>query len=170
MLRGDVETVLLVPLVVLAGKILSRNKLRVEHRVRSLVLLVGPVDGLKDDIHELVVLRIRVYSKAEELGGVGEAVHADGEVLPLHVDEAGLVDIQHAGREEVLDDLVEGDLVLVHTLGLLGHRRADIFIKLVLVIVGSGQRLRAVHHDALPLKEVASCGKLDEPVQIDCHD
>ena len=63
-LRGDVETVLLVPLVVLAGKILTRNKLRVEHRVRSLVLLVGPVDGLKDDIHELVVLRIRPRNSA----------------------------------------------------------------------------------------------------------
>ena len=168
-LRGDVETVLLVPLVVLAGKILSRNKLRVEHRVRSLVLLVGPVDGLKDDIHELVVLRIRAYSKAEELGGVGEAVHADGEVLPLHVDEASLIDIQHMRGEEVLDDLVESLLVLVNPLGLLGHGLTDIFIKLVLVVVGPGKRLGAVDDNAFLLKEVASGGKLDEPVQVDGH-
>ena len=169
MLRGDVETVLLVPLVVLAGKILTRNKLRVEHRVGGLVLLVGAVDGLQNDVHELVVLRVRADGKSQELSGVGKTVHTDGKVLPFHIDEASLIDIQHMRGEEVLDDLVESLLVLVNPLGLLSHGLTDIFIKLVLVVVGPGKRLGAVDDNAFLLKEVASGGKLDEPVQVDGH-
>ena len=168
-LRRDVEAVLLVPLVVLAGKVLARNELGVEHRVGGLVLLVGAVDGLQDDVHELVVLRVRADGKSQELSGVGKTVHTDGKVLPFHIDEASLIDIQHMRGEEVLDDLVESLLVLVNPLGLLGHGLTDIFIKLVLVVVGPGKRLGAVDDNAFLLKEVASGGKLDEPVQVDGH-
>ncbi len=168
-LRRHIVTVLLVPLVVLAGEVLAGNELSVEHRVRSLVLTVGAVDGLEDRVHELVVLRVRADRQAKELGGVGEAVDSNGQVLAPHVDKAGLIHIKHAGLQEVLDDLVEGVLVLVDPLGLLSHSSADVLVQLVLVVVPSLEGFSSLHHNPLLLEEVAPRGILDQPVEVDCH-
>ena len=168
-LGRHIVAVLLVPLVVLPGKVLARDKLGVEHRVRSLVLAVGAVDGLEDRVHELVVLRIRADRQAKELSRVGKAVDSDRQVLTPHVNEAGLVHVQHAGLQEVLDDLVEGGLVLVDPLSLLGHRGADVLVELVLVVVPSAESLATLHHHTLLLEEVASRGILDQPVEVDGH-
>ena len=89
----DEVTVLGVPLVVLSGKVLAGNKLGVEHCILGAVLTVALVDGLEQIVHELLVLVVGRYLQSEELGGIGQTVHADGEILTLHVDETGTVDI-----------------------------------------------------------------------------
>ena len=86
-LRRDIEAVFHVPLVVLAGKVFARDELGVEHALGCLVLPVASVDGLKDRIHELIVLRVRADGETEEFSGVGQTVHAYGQILPVHRDE-----------------------------------------------------------------------------------
>ena len=85
--------VLAVPVVVLAGEVLAGNELGVEHCILGAVLTVALVDGLEQIVHELLVLVVGRYLQSEELSGIGQTVHADGEILTLHVDETGTVDI-----------------------------------------------------------------------------
>ena len=134
-LGRHVESILPVPVVVLSGEVLARDEFGVEHRIRGPVLPVGLVDGLEDSVDELVVLGIGADGQSEEFGRIRQAVDADSQVLPLHVDEAGGIDVQHPGGKEVLYDLIEGVLVLVHPLGLFRDRTPDVVIELVLVIV-----------------------------------
>ena len=164
--------VLLVPLVVLGGKILCRNELGVEHCIRSTVLAIGDVDGLKYHIDKLSVSRVRRNLESEEFGCLGQTVHADGQVLLLHIDEAGLVNIEHIGLEEVLDNLVEGNLVLVDALGHLAYVLRDVVVVEVLLVVEVGhrvERLAGLKVHSAPLEEIAAHRVLDEAVEIDGH-
>ena len=115
-LRRNEITVFLIPFVILARKILSRDKFGIEHALLCPVLAVRHIDGLEKPVHELLVLFVRADFKSEELGGIGHSVHAYGQILSVHINEAGTIDIEHICLEEVLDDFVESSLILVHTL------------------------------------------------------
>ena len=162
--------VLLVPLVVLAGEVLAGNELGVEHAVLGAVLAVGDVDGLEQGVDELAVVGVGGDLQSEELGGVGQAVYTYGQVLLAHVDETGAVDVQHVGLEEVLDDLVEGGLVLVDADGLFGDGLADVGVHEVLVVLVPAERHTGLEVLALLLLEVLAGGVLDEAVEVDGHD
>ena len=168
-LGRDEIAVLLVPLVVLAGEVLAGDELGVEHAVGRTVLAVGDVDGLEQHVDELAVVLVGIDLQAEELGGVGQAVDADREVLLAHVDEAGAVDVQHVGLQEVLDDLVERGLVLVDAHGMLGDGFPDVLVEFLLVVGLALQGGTLRHHEALLLLEVLARGILDKAVQVDRH-
>ena len=74
MLRRNEETVFLIPLVVLSGKILSRDELSVEHSFTSLVLTVGNVDSLQNRIHELTIFFIRRNLQTDSLSRIHNTV------------------------------------------------------------------------------------------------
>jgi len=62
----------------------------------------------------VLVLRVVVDRDAEELGGFHQTVHADGEVLAVDGDVAGVEERQHSLGLQVLEVLVVADLHLVH--------------------------------------------------------
>ena len=170
MLRRHEEPVLLVPLVVLSGKILTRHELGIEHSVARLVLSVGDVYGLQNRVHELAVLLVRRNLQAQELGSVGQAVHADGKVLLAHVDEAGLVDVQHVRLEEIQDNLIESGLILVYPARHLADFSVNESVQCLLVVFHFlGKRLSLRDVDSLCLLEEFSCGSLYKSVQINGH-
>ncbi len=171
-LLGHEIAVLLIPLVVLGGEVLGRDELGVEHRIGGAVVPVGNVDGLEDRVHEVAVLGIRGDLQPEELGSLGQAVHADGQILLLHVDEAGLVDVEHIGLEEILDDLVEGNLVLVHPFGHLSDVLVDVVVVEVFLVIevrNRIERLAGLEVHAAALLEITADGVLDKAVQVDRH-
>lgn len=94
-LRRHIEAVSPVPVVVLAREILARDEFCIEHGLRRLVLSVGNVYRLQDSVHELVVFRIRAYGETQELCCVRKAVDPYRQILPSHIYESGLVNIQH---------------------------------------------------------------------------
>ena len=170
MLGRHEVSVLAVPVVVLSGKVLAGDELGVEHCLLRAVLAVGDVDGLEEIVHELLVFVVGRNLESEELRGIGQAVHADGKILALHVDETGAVYVEHLGLQEVLDNLVEGDLILVHTLRLGGDCLADALVEGILVVTALLQRLAGFEVHALLLLEVSAGGILDKTVQVDGHD
>src|SRR5574344_1178213 len=124
MLRGNEESVSRIPLVILAREVLTRDELRIEHCILGPILPIGHIDGLKDSIHKLLVSFIWRNLQSKELGSISQSIHTDGEVLLAHIDKSSFIHIQHVGSKEILNDFIEGSLILVH---LLCHL-ADIFI------------------------------------------
>ena len=105
--------VLAVPFGMFNAHVLSGNHLAVEHHLLGAVLLVLLLHQAEDRLHELAVLGVVRDGDAHELGGLHEAVDADGEVLAGDVDIASVEERQHAVGLQVLEVLVIGQLHLV---------------------------------------------------------
>ena len=93
---GHAVAVFAVPFGVLHAHVLGGNHLAVEEQLLGAVLVVVFLHQSEDVFHEFLVLRIVVDGDAEEFGGLHQTIHADGEVLTVDGDVAGVKQRQHA--------------------------------------------------------------------------
>ncbi len=143
-LRRNEITVLAIPLIVLRRKILRRNEFSIEHSLRRTVLAVGDIDGLKHLVHKLPVCRVRRNFQTKEFCSLSKAIHTDSKILFLHIYEPSIVHVKHISLVEVLDNLVEGNLILVHTLSHLGESLSYVIIVEVFLVIEVGRRIKSL--------------------------
>ncbi len=111
---GHAVTVLAVPLGMFHTHIFGGNHLAVEEQLFALVLVVVFLNQSEHLFHKMLVLRIVVNGDVEEFRRFHQSVHADGEVLTVNGDVAGIEQRKHSFGLQVFEVLVVGNLYFVH--------------------------------------------------------
>ena len=109
-----VVAILAVPAGVLDADILGGNHLAVEEQVFRAVLLIVRLDEAQYAADEGGILVVVADGEPEAFGGLDDAVDADGQILALDVDVAGVEEGQHTLVKEFLQVGIVGHLHLVH--------------------------------------------------------
>lgn len=85
--RYDVA-VFAIPFRMFHADVFGRDHFAVEHHLLASVFLVIPFDQPEYLLYESRIARVVVDLDAERFGGLYQSVHADGQVLAVHVDVA----------------------------------------------------------------------------------
>ena len=110
---GHEVAVLAVPLGMLHANVLGRNHLAVEHQFLRTVFLVVLLNQSQDALHEVLVVVVRRNLQTHELCSLHQTVDADGKILAVDVDIAGVEQRQHTVGLQFLQVLVVSRLHLV---------------------------------------------------------
>ena len=94
--------------------VFGRDHFAVEHHLLASVFLVIPFDQPEYLLYESRIARVVVDLDAERFGGLYQSVHADGQVLAVHVDVACVEQRQHPFVVKILEVFVIGHLHLVY--------------------------------------------------------
>ena len=103
--------------------IFGRNHLAIEQDILRLILLVLLFDQPENGLHKTQVIGIVADFDSHKLGSLNQTVDANRQVLPPHIDVAGIEQGQHSMFVQRFQILVIGQLRPVAQVDDIGQKR-----------------------------------------------